>query len=313
MNINLRNKKLLVFFAIVLVFFLMFFAFNKYKNSKLNYVSSIKNSSSQEIAEKIILKDSDNDGLKDWEEVLWKTDPNNPDSDGDGMNDNEEVLSERDPLVEGVGDFNKIINEKKEDSEDFQSILTQTDILARELFSGYIALKQNDILGTQEQDKFIKKITSTSLEFESKVEYLTLKDLKITQDSSKESLQKYSSNLKQIFSNIPELRDDNVILKEALDTDSPEKLEEIKSNVIFYEKAINGLVGMTVPSVLQSRHLNLINSFKKILNNIGQMVQVFQDPILALVGAKEYYNTLQEIAMASAEIGEFFKKNNIIF
>ena len=96
MNINLRNKKLLVFFASVLVFFLMFFAFNKYKNSKLNYVSSIKNSSSQEIAEKIILKDSDNDGLKDWEEVLWKTDPNNPDSDGDGMNDNEEVLSERD-------------------------------------------------------------------------------------------------------------------------------------------------------------------------------------------------------------------------
>ena len=313
MNINSRNKKLLVFFGIVLVVFLMFFVFNKYKNKEFVYNSLTTNQGTQEIAQKITIKDSDNDGLKDWEEILWGTDLNNPDSDGDGMNDNDEILAGRDPLVEGVGDFNKIIIEGRKISKTSQSTLTQTDILAREVFSGYIALKQNDVLGTQEQAKFIEKITANSLGIEPNIKYLTLNDLKISQDSSKESLQKYSIELKQVFSNIPELRDDNLILKEALDSNSPEKLEEIKSNMVFYEKAIGDLIKIEIPSILQNKHLNLINSFKKITGNIEQMVQVFQDPILALVGAKEYYNTLQEIALASAEIGEFFKKNNIIF
>jgi hypothetical protein len=37
-------------------------------------------------------KDSDNDGLTDYEEFLAQTDPGNPDSDGDGINDYSEVL-----------------------------------------------------------------------------------------------------------------------------------------------------------------------------------------------------------------------------
>ncbi len=49
-------------------------------------------------------KDSDNDGLKDWEEVLWKTDPQNPDTDGDGTPDGEEVKLGRDPTIPAPGD-----------------------------------------------------------------------------------------------------------------------------------------------------------------------------------------------------------------
>ncbi len=49
-------------------------------------------------------KDSDNDGLKDWEEALWKTDPQNPDSDGDGTPDGEEVAEGRNPAVPGPND-----------------------------------------------------------------------------------------------------------------------------------------------------------------------------------------------------------------
>ena len=32
-------------------------------------------------------KDTDNDGLKDWQEALWRTDKNNSDTDGDGVGD----------------------------------------------------------------------------------------------------------------------------------------------------------------------------------------------------------------------------------
>ncbi len=49
-------------------------------------------------------KDSDNDGLKDWEEALWKTDPQNQDSDGDGTPDGKEVAEGRNPAVPGPDD-----------------------------------------------------------------------------------------------------------------------------------------------------------------------------------------------------------------
>ena len=38
--------------------------------------------------------DTDSDGLKDWEERLWRTDANNKDTDNDGASDGEEVLAD---------------------------------------------------------------------------------------------------------------------------------------------------------------------------------------------------------------------------
>jgi hypothetical protein len=49
-------------------------------------------------------KDSDNDGLKDWEENLYKTDSLNPDTDNDGYLDGEEINSGHNPLVKGPND-----------------------------------------------------------------------------------------------------------------------------------------------------------------------------------------------------------------
>ena len=49
-------------------------------------------------------KDTDGDGLKDWEELLWKTDPNKMDTDGDGTPDGEEINLGRNPLKAGPND-----------------------------------------------------------------------------------------------------------------------------------------------------------------------------------------------------------------
>ena len=48
--------------------------------------------------------DRDGDGLPDWEEGVWGTNPNNPDTDGDGTYDGEEVRNNRHPRVAGPSD-----------------------------------------------------------------------------------------------------------------------------------------------------------------------------------------------------------------
>jgi len=49
--------------------------------------------------------DSDGDGLSDWQEVVYGTDPYDPDTDGDGLSDGDEVERGTDPLdVDTDGD-----------------------------------------------------------------------------------------------------------------------------------------------------------------------------------------------------------------
>lgn len=49
-------------------------------------------------------RDTDEDGLKDWEEAIWKTNTEKFDTDGDGTPDGQEVRAGRDPLKKGPDD-----------------------------------------------------------------------------------------------------------------------------------------------------------------------------------------------------------------
>lgn len=52
----------------------------------------------------IAQKDTDGDGIKDWEEVIIGTDPKNPDTDGDGTPDGKEIQQNRIPIKAGPSD-----------------------------------------------------------------------------------------------------------------------------------------------------------------------------------------------------------------
>ncbi|MEK7567086.1 MAG: hypothetical protein AAB527_03065, partial [Patescibacteria group bacterium] len=77
--------------------------------------------------------DSDNDGLKDWEETLWGTNPNNDDSDNDGISDGEEIKN-NEPSVP---------TPKQEPSQENPLNLTQKT--TRDLFVSYIQQRQTGL------------------------------------------------------------------------------------------------------------------------------------------------------------------------
>ncbi|KKR84482.1 MAG: LamG domain protein jellyroll fold domain protein [Candidatus Nomurabacteria bacterium GW2011_GWA2_40_97] len=88
------------------VLFLLALFFIKNKSSLLN---SVKNESTtglsygDAILEDLVNKDTDLDGVYDWEESLWGTDPTKKDTDDDGVLDNLEIkdLSAQGGLVPG--------------------------------------------------------------------------------------------------------------------------------------------------------------------------------------------------------------------
>ena len=103
MNYLPSKKFVLVVLAISMValavIMFQFFPFNSKEVAQKNDEDEAR----AELLQKL-QGDSDGDGLRDWEEVLWKTDPQKNDTDGDGTADNDEILAKRDPKTPGPGD-----------------------------------------------------------------------------------------------------------------------------------------------------------------------------------------------------------------
>ena len=80
----------------------------------------------------LTLKDTDNDGLTDYEEIfVYGTDPLNPDTDGDGINDGDEIKLGLDPLSadsdnDGIPD-NEEIFAQTVDNNDLDAINSDND------------------------------------------------------------------------------------------------------------------------------------------------------------------------------------------
>ena len=96
-------KNRYVFFGLLAVFIAgVVFAAAEFLNKPSSFsetASATRPITARELA--LIDKDSDSDGLKDWEETLWKTDPKNPDSDGDSYLDGLEVKNGYSPSGAG--------------------------------------------------------------------------------------------------------------------------------------------------------------------------------------------------------------------
>jgi len=84
------------------------------------------------------LLDEDGDGLQNWEEELWGTDPGVADTDGDGTPDGEETLASRNPLVAGPGDEITEENQKGVLSKNSEALASQTDQFASEYYQAFL-------------------------------------------------------------------------------------------------------------------------------------------------------------------------------
>lgn len=322
MNRFLPSKKLLVFLVTTLVILGCFFLFFKFKDRKISYLTNTaeQEKTTQAINQEIqqtLKNDSDGDGLKDWEEVLWKTDPNNPDTDGDGTDDNSEILANRNPLVAGPNDLlNKnivAIKNNQNEQADAKS-LTQTDLMSQELFAGYVALKQNNQLGTAQEEQFINNLVTKSLSAPiiSAKKY-RLGDLNIIQDNSQKALQQYADQLKIIMALGNKLEDEPALVKMAAETKNPQKLEKLHSNISIYQEMQKKLITLAVPKTISEIHLGGINSIGSLANDVSNMLLILEDPITGLKGTASYFDDALALSTNLIKIVDYFNKNNIKF
>ena len=273
-------------------------------------------------------KDSDNDGLKDWQEELYKTNPYNPDTDNDGYLDGEEINSGHNPLVKAPGDevflyplplgekynitqhifqnsatplLNSYLLYKSEYLEDHPEITDSAQFLASVPQS-----IQRELINQAIYDNFSYVMENSKEIFNQFPEIFDMaisdQEIKISQDNSKETIQIYLSKLSSLINSDDFFFQKNgvEVLSETFETENFSKLNGI---IKLNDVKIEQLKYLSVPSSLKEIHKQALKTAILTRNIFISVRDIENDPIKAFLFAQKidevfdnWLNLLKEIS-----------------
>ena len=290
----LPSKKFLYLLGSFLILAIVFFIAFKLLSSK-NSFSNSKNTGTVEVdrlaqaglsVNDLVKKDSDNDGVPDWEEALWGTDKNNKMTFG-GMTDAAYIAGKKKDLN---------IDTSKDDNN-----LTETEKFAREFFTSYAAMKASGTVDADTINNFSnalgQKIIDPTL-----VDRYSLTDIKTNNDNSKESYLKYYKAVEESFNSYKAkgLGDelgivDGQIASSSVVVENQDKLTPIAE---AYQNFASDIMKITVPSNLAQEHLTIANSANNTGVSVLSMNKIISDPIVGLSGISQYQKYSDDLITA---------------
>ena len=277
--------------VILLFIFLIFFLlsnkenfFNKNKNARLN----VENQTVLDF----IQKDTDLDGIPDWEEALWGTDKNKKMSFGE------------------TPDNVYIENKKKElniEQELNDTTLTETEKFAREFFTAYTALKSSgeidDITINNFSNALGQKIINPNL-----IDKYLKENVKIGNTDNITAKEKYYETIKNLFESYGEtgLGEELEIINNGLITynSTNQNLEQDKllNIAIAYKEFSEKVMDTSVPESLVEYHLQIANSSNNLSISVSNMAKVTNDPIVGLSGISQYQKYSEDLVQAVEDL-----------
>lgn len=259
------------------------------------------------LREKFLELDSDNDGLKDWEEALWKTNINNPDTDEDGTNDGDEVKAYRDPLISGPNDrFSEAeIAETKKMIDEYTS-LNETEKFSRTLFSNFLATQQtNREMSESEIQNFVDSTINQLDDDRLIAKTHKLEEITIVEDLEVEDLDSYRQKLALLLEDnfFTFIAADPSILEVALSKNDPENLKQLDKSIQSYKKLISELLTTKTPSIFANDHLIILNLTEELLYHSTNLRNYFENPILVVPALSAYGKIIIALEIPLQNIG----------
>ena len=180
-----------------------------------------------------------------------------------------------------------------------QEELTGTDLLGRDFFAKYMELRQmggaNDKLS---QEDLVSQVLKNGVMLASPKTY-TIADILIKDDSSKEAIKKYASDVEMVFKLYTiSSRNEAVIAKDAVDRETPEILKEIDPIIKSYKNILSGLIKIQAPQTITKMHLDLVNSVSSLVFIAENLRKIGVDPLAGVQAIARYLATIQQFSTA---------------
>lgn len=259
--------------------------------------------------------DQDDDGLLDWEENLWGTDPQNPDTDGDGTSDGDEIQGNRDPIVAGPDDnLSRTLLAKTPTTSGATTTRTTTQGFSQELLSRYLLFKQS---GIELNDGNIEKLLApllSDITSAAPAAVWTKNDITISTNTSVAALTTYGNQAGETLNKaLDTLRSVATITKKPLSGLTASEQTAIKNALQQAAKETEKLSTIVVPKPLAEAHIALLNGLFGMTTSLQVVTDAAQDPLGALSGLQLYAEHVTSFNTAVATIARYFESNEILF
>ena len=264
--------------------------------------------------------DTDKDGLTDWEEVLWKTDPKNPDTDGDKTPDGEEITLGRNPLVPNTAGSGKEPNDKidpeiiasnAKDEEEWNS-LNETQKFSRSLFSDYIAVQPADgtTLTTDQTNQIVANSIANIPEKQFEQKYI-IGDITTIDNPTSKDISDYSLKINAVLDNEGKNNafKEISIVNDFLAKNDPKILQGIDKIITSYQKSAEEIIHMKTPKEIVDSQLLLANSIYNLSLLAEDLKVIDKNPLISLVAMGTYNQVMLGFTQATDNINLYLSSN----
>lgn len=287
-----KHKRIIwIAFAIVFIVVLIFIKYgNLFKGAEkylgINQQTGLSYNPNMSL-EDLVNMDTDGDGIPDWEEKLFGTDPTKAET-VPGVPDSVTIEKLRAEQTSGAVGQASVGNQNNGNP-------SQTDQFGKELLATISTLTENgaiDSNGSMDQataDKLSKSLANSIENTTTKI--YTTADMKVINDNTNPVIKKYATTVISIFTKNPTKYSVMDVLQKFNkdgNTVDPTVLPQLDPIIKQMSDVMNGVLATEVPSSLAPIQLGLINSFEKVVEDLNNIELYNTDPILAFKGITAY-------------------------
>jgi hypothetical protein len=227
-----------------------------------------------------VQRDSNNNGIADWEEYLWGLDPakNGP--------ENKEFIMAKKTELSKSGDISISNNPKK---------TTDNEVLSEQFFATIVSLQQTGNLNQESIDSVAKAIGQNiePLPFD---DIYTVESLTVINDSDTSKADYHENLIKLIneYSNA-DIGNELTLLAQGFGNNDSQALYAAKTVGDSYRSFGQEMMQIPVPKSLVTLHLSIANNYEKVAKSIEALIKGLSDPIVgmrAIITYKNYNDAL---------------------
>lgn len=270
----------------------------------------------------IATKDTDGDGLTDWEEALYGTSANVTDTFNLGMTDGEAVtkglivpkaiadISFTTPSVASMPADGSLPPPPSEG--------TLTDTFAKNFFTLYLSAKQanggTDLSDSEMADISDEAFRSLSSALATAPDFKSAEDLNIS-GTGAEALREFAANAEAVLlkNTSTASKSELLYLIDAVDKNDTEALKHLASIAKAYRDSAAGLAVLSVPVELAESHLALVNAMMRVSGILSDFARVNDDTLAAMLALQQYVPAAKSLGKAFADIGKVYDSAGITF
>jgi len=304
----LPSKKFIYSIITLIIIGILFFLISSLisKKSHFSATNDSKIQASKLTINDLLQKDSDGDGIPDWEEALWGTDPNNK-ATFNGVADADYIQKKKDAL--------KIANGNTGDQNGGN--LTETDKFAQEFFASLTAMKQNG-----QVDASTIKNVSTALGQQiadpTMTDKYTNQDAKIAESDGVDAQKTYYTTIEKLFETYTkngigdEVEIMSILANSDATGDKTKYSDQLTQIANAYQDYATQMIGVSVPQSLVTYHIAITNSANNTGIAVMNMTKVTNDPVVGLSGLSQYQKYSDNLVSAVGNLKTILYNNGVL-